>query len=52
MSSHMKVASDVSSELTLDLTHTVFRRAVSKGCGQNAELRRKHAREAVSDRFK
>jgi hypothetical protein len=52
MSSGMKFASQVSSELPLDLTHTVFRRAVSRGCRQNAEVRRKHALEAVSGRFK
>jgi hypothetical protein len=52
MSSGMKFASQVSSELPLDLTHTVFMRAVSRGCGQNAELPKKHALEAVSGRFK
>jgi hypothetical protein len=52
MSSDMKFASDVSSELTLDLTPTALKWAVSRRGGQNAELRRKHAREAVRGRFK
>jgi len=52
MSRDMKSASDASSELTLDLTRTDFKWAVSRRRGQNAGVRREHAREAASGRFK